>query len=227
MTDILIIEDDSEIAGLTSDFLIKDGYTCKVVLNGEDGLKWLRENSVRMVLLDIILPGTDGFSVCDEIHRKMNLPLIIVSARDRKEDKLSGLRLGADDYIEKPFDIDILRAKITALYRRHYGDHPLGAKLTAGDLMVDLDARTAVFEGKTLELTAKEFDLLAYMCKNNGKVLNKNALLDAVWGVDSFPEPSTLTVHIKRLRDKIEDDTQNPKHILTVWGIGYKAVFDG
>ena len=152
----------------------------------------------------------------------MNLPLIIVSARNRKEDKLSGLRLGADDYIEKPFDIDILRAKVAALYRRHYGEHPLGAKLIAGALTMDTAARTAVFDGRALELTAREFDLLVYLCEHRGKALHKDTLLNAVWGVDCFSEPSTLTVHIKRLRDKIEDDTQNPKHILTVWGIGYK-----
>ena len=222
MTDILIIEDNTEIAELTRDFLINDGYTCKVCASGEDGLAWLGENSVRIVLLDLILPGVDGFSICDEIHRKMNLPLIIVSARNRKEDKLSGLRLGADDYIEKPFDIDILRAKVAALYRRHYGEHPLGAKLTVGALTMDTAARTAMFDGRALELTAREFDLLVYLCEHRGKALHKDTLLNAVWGVDCFSEPSTLTVHIKRLRDKIEDDTQNPKHILTVWGIGYK-----
>jgi len=222
MTDILIIEDNAEIAGLTRDFLVRDGYSCKVCASGEAGLAWLRENSVRIVLLDIILPGADGFSICDEIHRKMNLPLIIVSARNRKEDKLSGLKLGADDYIEKPFDIDILRAKVAALYRRHYGEHPLGAKLTVGALTLDTAARTASLDGKALELTVKEFDLLVYLCEHRGKALHKDTLLNAVWGVDCFSEPSTLTVHIKRLRDKIEDDTQNPKHILTVWGIGYK-----
>ena len=222
MTDILIIEDNTEIAELTRDFLIKDGYTCKVRANGEDGLAWLRENTVRIVLLDLILPGVDGFWICDEIHRKMNLPLIIVSARNRKEDKLAGLRLGADDYIEKPFDIDILRAKVAALYRRHYGEHPLGAKLTLGSLTIDTAARTAVYDGRALELPAKEFDLLVYLCEHRGKALHKDTLLNAVWGVGSFSDPSTLTVHIKRLRDKIEADSQNPKHILTVWGIGYK-----
>jgi len=222
MTDILIIEDNAEIAELTRDFLIKDGYTCMICQSGEDGLGWLRENTARVVLLDIILPGVDGFSICDEIHRKMNLPLIIVSSRGRKEDKLSGLRLGADDYIEKPFDIDILRAKVAALYRRHYGEHPLGAKLTVDELTLDTAARTAVLGGKSIDLTAKEFDLLVYLCEHRGKALRKNTLLDAVWGADCFSEPSTLTVHIKRLRDKIEEDAQNPKLILTVWGIGYK-----
>lgn len=222
MTDIIIIEDNAEIAELTRDFLVKDGYTCKVFPSGESGLVWLSKNKARLVILDIILPGRDGFSVCDEIHRKMNLPLIIVSARDRKEDKLSGLRLGADDYIEKPFDIDLLRAKVAALYRRHYGSDPLGSKITAGNLVIDTAARTVFYKDNELELNAKEFDLLCYLCENNGKALSKETLLNAVWGVDNFSEPSTLTVHIKRLRDKIEEDTQNPKHVITVWGIGYK-----
>ena len=222
MTDILIIEDNAEIAELTRDFLVKDGYTCHTESSGEGALAWLGGNSARLALLDVILPGADGFSICDEIHRKMNLPLIIISARNRKEDKLSGLRLGADDYIEKPFDMDILRAKVSALYRRHYGKHPLGAMLSAGALTMDTAARTASFDGKKLDLTVKEFDLLVYLCEHRGKALRKDTLLDAVWGADCFSEPSTLTVHIKRLRDKIESDTQNPRHILTIWGVGYK-----
>lgn len=222
MTDILIIEDNAEIAGLTKDFLLSDGYTCAVVPSGEAGIAFLRDKKARLVLLDIMLPGLDGFAVCDEIHRKLNTPLIIVSARGGKADKLQGLNLGADDYIEKPFDMDLLRAKIAALYRRHYGTAPLGNNLAVGKLSMDIDARTTVFKGQTLELNQKEFDLLLYLAGNKGKALRKDAILDAVWGVDCFSEPSTLTVHIKRLRDKIELDSANPKHIITVWGIGYK-----
>ncbi|GHV18017.1 DNA-binding response regulator [Clostridia bacterium] len=222
MTDILIIEDNAEIAELTRDFLIRDGYTCAIAPSGETGLSFLRDKKARLVLLDIMLPGIDGFAVCDEIHRGLNTPLIIISARGGKSDKLRGLNLGADDYIEKPFDMDILRAKTAALYRRHYGDAPIGNHLTVGELSMAIDARTAVFKGKTLELNQKEFDLLRYLAENYGKALRKDAILDAVWGVDCFSEPSTLTVHIKRLRDKIEADSANPAHIITVWGIGYK-----
>ncbi len=222
MTDIFIIEDDAEIAELLRDFLIRDGYSCEVRGSGEAGLAFLKYDIPRLVLLDINLPGMDGFSVCDEIHRKQNIPLIIVSARGGKDDKLNGLNLGADDYIEKPFDMDLLRAKIAALYRRHYGCDPLGKKLVAGELVIDDSSRTAIFAGKALELNPKEFDLLFYMAQNAGKALRKEALLNWVWGEYCFSEPSTLTVHIKRLRDKIETDSANPRHILTVWGVGYK-----
>ena len=223
MTDILIIEDNEEISEIVRDFLVSDGYTCERCTSGEEGLGFLRKNNARLVLLDIMLPGIDGFSVCDEIHNKMNTPLIIISARLSKGDKLQGLKLGADDYIEKPFDMDILRAKIAALYRRHYSSNiPAGNRLTVGEMEIDMDARIAKFKEKTLELNPKEFDLLCYLCEHPGKALRKEALLGAVWGGDCFSEPSTLTVHIKRLRDKIENDSANPKHILTVWGIGYK-----
>lgn len=222
MVDILIIEDNKEISGLVQDFLTGDGYSCEVRASGEDGLAFLHAQPARIVLLDIMLPGLDGFSVCNEIHKKQNIPLIIISARSSKDDTLSGLKAGADDYIEKPFDMDILRAKIAALYRRHYGDDPLGQTLTVGDLHIDAHGRTAFFKGTPLELNQKEFDLLFYLAEHDGKALRKDTLLNAVWGVDCFSEPSTLTVHIKRLRDKIEDDSANPKHIVTVWGVGYK-----
>jgi DNA-binding response OmpR family regulator len=118
--------------------------------------------------------------------------------------------------------MDILRAKIAALYRRHYSGSPIGNRLTAGNLSLDINARTASFAGRALELNQKEFDLLCYLAKHQGKALRKEVLLNAVWGCDCFSEPSTLTVHIKRLRDKIERDSANPSHIITVWGIGYK-----
>lgn len=217
-----MIEDHREIAALVRDFLISDGYTCEIAPSGEAGVDFLRAHRARLVLLDVMLPGLDGFSVCDEIHKKQNVPLIIISARSGKEDKLSGFRLGADDYIEKPFDIDILRAKIAALYRRHYGDQPAGDRLVAGELEMSRDTRTALFAGRALELSLKEFDLLYYLAEHQGKVLKKETLFDEVWGGDCFSEPSTLTVHIKWLRDKMENDSANPAHILTVWGVGYK-----
>ena len=222
MTDILIIEDNKEISELVRDFLVSDGYSCEIACSGEAGLDYLRHNSVRLVLLDVMLPGLDGFTLCNEIHNTLNTPLIIVSARSTKDDKLLGLRSGADDYVEKPFDMDILHAKISALYRRHYSDEPIGNHLVAGALDMDLTARTAVFSGRPLELNPKEFDLLRYLAEHSGQALRKETILDMVWGGDCFSEPSTLTVHIKRLRDKIEPESSSPVHIITIWGIGYK-----
>ncbi len=222
MTDILIIEDTAEIAETLQDFLRRDGYTCEIAGNGEDGLAWLAQHKVRLVLLDLMLPGVDGFQVCNRIHREMNLPLIILSARIDKSDKLDALQLGADDYIEKPYDIDLLLARVRALYRRHYDETARGGILTEGEFVLDSAGRTVIHRGKQLTLTMKEYELLAFLIENKGKVIRKDILLDAVWGRDSFSEPSTLTVHIKWLRDKIEKDSKNPKHIVTVWGVGYK-----
>ena len=225
MTDILIVEDNKELSGLLRDFLLRDGYSCYIADNGEDAIAWLEENKPRLVLLDIMLPGMDGFQICDLIHQKMNLPLIVLSARTGKSDKLDMLNLGADDYIEKPYDMDVLLAKITALFRRQYERTAENKILVGAGFIIDFDSRTVMHENHRLELNIKEFDLLVYLIQNKGKVIRKDVIFDTVWGRDSFSEPSTLTVRIKWLRDKIEKDSKNPRHIITVWGIGYR--FEG
>ena len=222
VVDVLIVEDNEDLSGLVRDFLLRDGYSCEVCGTGEEALAFLQNRGTRIVLLDIMLPGLDGFAVCDEIHKRQNIPLIMISACSSKDDQLSGLRLGADDYIEKPFDMDILRAKIAALYRRHYSGDPLGHKLVAGDLEMDAQEHTAFFKGQPVELSPKEFDLLFYLAQHNGKTLHKETLMNAVWGVDCLSQPNTLQVHIKHLREKIEGDNAQPEHILTAWGVGYK-----
>ncbi|GHU81490.1 DNA-binding response regulator [Clostridia bacterium] len=219
MKDILIIEDDIEIGTLLQDFLIKGGYSVYHATSGEEGLEYLESKVVRLVLLDIMLPKIDGFVVCKKIHDEKNLPLIILSAKSEKDDKLNGLLLGADDYIEKPYDIDILLAKINAIYRRHYDSS--NKILTAGNIKIDTDARLAYNKEKLINLKAKEYDLLLFMIENKGKALRKETIFNRVWGNDSLSEPSTLTVHIKWLREKIEEDSKNPKCISTVWGVGY------
>ena len=224
MTVILIIEDNREISKLLLDFLEREGYSCFAVRTGEDGLQYLNENKVGLVILDIALPKMDGFQVCNEIHQHRNVPTIILSAKIEKEDKLMGLELGADDYIEKPYDIDILIAKVNALYRRHYRNDS-GGLIVGGEIQVDTNSRRVYVRGESVELTVKEYELLLLLMENNGKTMNKHFLFDKIWGLDSFSEASTLTVHIKWLRDKIEKDSKNPKYIQTVWGVGYR--FDG
>jgi DNA-binding response OmpR family regulator len=217
--DILIIEDNADISAALSKFLQNDGYSVHAVGSGEEGLRYISENEVRIVLLDIALPGTDGFAVCAKIRDGKNIPAIILSARTQKDDKLNGFLLGADDYIEKPFDIDLLKAKINSLYRRHYSKEKA---IDLGWLKIDCESRTVKYMDNFLELGAKEFDLLDFLVKNRGKALRKEFIFNSVWGIESFSEPSTLTVHISRLRDKIEKDPKNPRRILTVWGVGYK-----
>lgn len=226
MTDILIIEDNQEISALLHDFIVKAGYSCMVKNSGEMGLMYLQSTDVGIVLLDIMLPGIDGFAVCDAIHQEKNLPIIILSARTAKEDQLNGLLLGADDYIEKPYDMDLLLAKIATLYRRHYGGREQTI-LKAGPITLDMEGRNVYLKKDLLTLTIKEYELLKLLVQNNGKVLRKEYIFDQVWGYDSFSEPSTLTVHVKWLREKIEKDPKNPGLIQTAWGVGYKFMGDG
>ncbi|MDR3315485.1 MAG: response regulator transcription factor, partial [Coriobacteriales bacterium] len=220
MTDILIIEDNPELAGLLGDFLTKAQLTHQCAFSGEDGLALLAREPVRLVILDIMLPGIDGFTVCQSIRRSHSIPIIILSALTEKGDKLSGLALGADDYLEKPYDIELLLAKVRALLRRHDGTLSRQPVIEDGDLRIDVEARTVTRRSPSgsvrLELTAKEFDLLVFLIENKGNALRKQALMDAVWGHDSISEPATLTVHIKWLRDKIELNPRQPHHIITV-----------
>lgn len=218
MTDILIVEDNKELAGLLCDFLRAENYVVTVASTGEKALELYERYGAKLLVLDIMLPGMDGFAVCRKIREESNTPILIVSAKTEKEDKLTGLLLGADDYIEKPYDIDIMLAKISGIFKRRYAQE----EITEGELKINKVSRTVYKKESSLELTAKEFELLLLLVENKGKALTKEYLFREIWGSDSFSEPQTLTVHIKWLRQKIEDDPKNPKRILTVWGVGYK-----
>lgn len=210
------------MSGLMGKFLTKDGYSVQCAYDGETALAVLADTKVRLVLLDIGLPGMDGFAVCADIRRRQDIPILILSALTDKENKINGFSLGADDYIEKPVDMDILRAKIAALFKRFYAvsDHP--AVLHSGAVVINQDTMQVTFHGKPLSLTIKEYDLLLLLVENAGKTLSKEYLFSQVWGADSFSESQTLTVHIKMLRDKIEEDSKAPRRIRTVWGVGYR-----
>lgn len=216
--DILIVEDNKELLQLLTDFLRAEGYTVSCADSGEKALSLYERYGARLVLLDVNLPGMDGFAVCEKIRAGGNTPIIMLTARVRKEDKLNGLILGADDYIEKPYDIDILLVKIKGIFKRRFAED----KLADGDITLDLAAEKVTKGGKALDMTAKEFELLKMLIENKGQTLTKDRLFNAVWGMDSDSEQQTLTVHIKWLREKIEDDPKAPTHILTVWGKGYR-----
>ena len=218
MTDILIVEDNKELSALLCDFLRSENYTVTVAETGEKALTLYEKYGARLVVLDIMLPGIDGFAVCRKIREDSNTPILIVSAKTDKEDKLNGLVLGADDYIEKPYDIDIMLAKIGGIFKRRYALE----ELIDGDIRINKVSRTAYKNDRELEMTAKEFDLLVLLIENKGKTLTKEYLFNQIWGSDSFSEQQTLTVHIKWLRQKIEDDPKKPQKIQTVWGVGYK-----
>ncbi len=218
MIDILLIEDNEEIGGLVVDFLIAEGYDCYLALDGEEGLAVYEDEGAKLILLDVTLPGIDGFVVCKRIRDKQNTPIIIISAKGSKEDKLNGLLLGADDYIEKPFDIDILLAKIDGIFKRRYDSD----EIVEGNIRLDKKGRRLYLDDVFIETTVKEFDLLLYLMENKGKVLSKEELFTKIWGLHSESELQTLTVHIKWLREKLERDSKNPVHIQTVWGVGYR-----
>lgn len=218
MVDVIVVEDNEEIGTLLADFLEAEGYDTYLAASGEEGLEVFEDEGAKLVVLDIMLPGLDGFAICSKIREKDNTPIIIVSAKGSKDDKMNGLMLGADDYIEKPYDIDILLAKINGIFKRRYTSE----EITDGDIRVNKTARTVFYKKKQLVLTSKEYELLVYMMENKGKVLTKEELFARIWGNDSDSELQTLTVHIKWLREKLEDNPKKPAKILTVWGVGYR-----
>ena len=218
MLDILIVEDNKEIGELLQTFLRKENYAVSVAETGEKALELFERYGAKLVILDIMLPGMDGFSVCSKIRESSNAHILVASARTEKDDKLKGLNLGADDYIEKPYDVDILIAKINGIFKRKYAQDII----VEGNLKLNNVNQSLMVGEREVIVTAKEFELLKLMIENKGVTLKKNYLFDTVWGSDSESELQTLTVHIKWLREKIENDPKKPEHIITVWGVGYR-----
>lgn len=218
MLDILIVEDNKEIAALLCDFLRKENYVVSVADTGEKAIEIFERYGARLLLLDIMLPDIDGFAVCSKIRETSNTHILIASARTDKNDKLKGLNLGADDYIEKPYDMDILIAKIKGVFKRKYARE----EMTEGNLRLNTVKQTLYVNDSQINLTEKEFALLKLLMENKNVTLKKEYLFNSVWGSDSDSELQTLTVHIKWLREKLEEDPKKPKHILTEWGVGYR-----
>lgn len=222
MIDILLVEDNRELAELIKTFLERDGYSVAVKESGEEAAAFFEKHKVKMILLDVMLPGMDGFGFCASIRKVSSVPVVIISARVDKEDQMNGFAQGTDDYVEKPVDIDILKAKIHALMRRNYSLKEKNMLIHSGAVVMDKSAKQVFFHGKEVSLTGKEYELLLLFVENPGKTLSKEYLFNQIWGVDSFSENQTLTVHVKMLRDKIEEEPKNPKRIKTVWGVGYR-----
>ena len=218
MLDILIVEDNAEIAALLCDFLRKENYTVSAVNTGEKALDLYERYGAKLIILDIMLPGMDGFAVCSKIRESSNAHILIASAKTEKNDKLNGLNIGADDYIEKPYDIDILLARIRGIFKRKYGQE----EIVAGELRLNTVKQTLSVRDREIELAEKEFELLKLLMENRHVTLKKEYLFNTVWGSDSDSEIQTLTVHIRRLREKLEADPKNPAHIITEWGAGYR-----
>lgn len=220
--DILLVEDQKDLAELLKLFLENAGYNVMWAESGEIAMDYLSKQSVRLVLLDVGLPGIDGFAVCSQIRKLASVPVMILSARTGKDEKLHGFELGADDYVEKPVDPDILTAKISAILKRNEAGNKQEKLLYSGNLTIDTEARIVYLRGEQLECNSKEYELLLLFAKNPGKTLHKDYLFETIWGAYSESENQTLTVHIKMLRNKIEDNVKEPKRIKTVWGVGYR-----
>ena len=218
MPDIIIVEDNKEIGTLLCDFLRRENYTVSLADTGEKALSIFEQYGAKLLVLDIGLPGLDGFSVCSRIRETSNTHILIASAKTDKESTLKGLQIGADDYISKPFDVDILIAKINGIFKRKYARE----EIIGNNLKLNTVTQTLTVDGKAVSVTEKEFQLLRLLVENKGITLKKDYLFNSVWGSDSESEPQTLTVHIKWLREKTEKDPKKPEHIITVWGTGYR-----
>jgi DNA-binding response OmpR family regulator len=216
---VLLVEDEESIGTLVRTYLGRDGYRVVWVRTGEEALTELVRHPVRLVVLDIGLPGMDGFEVCRQIRSRSTVPILMLTARDEEPDRVAGLELGADDYVPKPFSPRELAARVKAILRRA-DPSPQESVLAVGDVVVDLEGRDVIVGEQVVELTAKEFDLLAYFLECQGIVLSRDRLLDRVWGMSYPGGTRTVDVHVGQLRRKLG----RPELIRTVRGAGYKAV---
>lgn len=222
---ILIIDDDADLCRLLKNNLELEGYSVDVCCDGETGLQTFDTAEYQLVVLDIMLPIINGYDVLNKIRQKSRVPILMLTAKDSEGDKVSGLRLGADDYLTKPFYNSEFLARVSSLLRRYleWGAAPAAKlQITAGDLCID-SAKREVYKGQhSIALTAKEFDLLWFLAKNKGQVFTKKQIYSHVWEELYAFDDNNIMVHIRRLRKKIEDDPENPVYIQTVWGVGYK-----
>lgn len=223
MTDILIVEDNVELGTLIRDLLSREGYSVELLDSGERAILRLKEEDYKLMLLDVMLPGLDGFETLRLLRKEQDLPVLMMSAKDDDDSKILGLDIGADDYIGKPFYFPFLLSKVKATLRRNYPEASEESRvLKYKDLSVDINTMTVRKGDTLLQIGGKELEILIYFLKHPEKVIPKETLFDAVWGSDCDSDVSTLTVYIKWLREKLGDDPKDPKYIHTVWRVGYR-----
>jgi two-component system response regulator RegX3 len=223
VTRILVVEDEESFSDALSFMLKREGFEVTVAADGNVAVSEFDANGADLVLLDLMLPGISGTEVCKNIRGKSNVPIIMVSAKDGEIDKVLGLELGADDYVTKPFSSRELLARVRAVLRRHGEiDELVPLVVEAGPVRMDVDRHVVTVRGSAVPMPLKEFDLLEMLVRNSGRVMTRGQLIDRVWGADYVGDTKTLDVHVKRLRAKIEEDSANPVHLVTVRGLGYK-----
>lgn len=218
---ILIIDDDEDLSFIISEMLESYGYSVTCAADSERAFELLSENTYHLILLDINLPDTTGFELCKELRRISTIPVIFASARTSETDRITGFDIGGDDYLPKPYSMKEMLSRVNALIRRTYGFNEEEKIVTFGSVAVNITARTVEKNGVPISLSLREFDLLAYLCEHKNMALPKDKLIAEVWGAFSIVEPSTLTVHIRWLREKLEDDPAKPIFIKTVFKVGY------
>ena len=220
---ILVVDDDPTVADVVSRYLLRDGHDVECVADGRAALDRALDDPPDLVVLDLMLPGMDGLEVCRRLRERSPVPVVMLTALGEEADRLTGLELGADDYVVKPFSPRELALRVRSVLRRAQGSllPPGNGVLRDDGLVVDVSAHEASLRGETLALTAREFDLLVFLLRNQRQAFTREHLLEHVWGW-TFGDSSTVTVHVRRLREKIEADPTNPSRIQTVWGVGYR-----
>ncbi len=224
---ILIIDDDTDLSFIISDMLESYGYETACAESVEGAFDMLREKTYHLIMLDINLPDGTGFELLKELRKVSSVPVIFASARTSEDDKVEGFEIGGDDYLPKPYSMKELLARVNALIRRTYGFANEEKIVNIGELVINISARTVTKAGKNISLALREFDLLAYLAAHKNVAVSKEKLLSEVWGAFSEVEMSTLTVHIRWLREKLEKEPAKPKYIKTVWGVGYMLSDEG
>ena len=218
---ILIIDDDRDLHGIIADMLEGYGYKVTSAFDAEEAFDLLSKNTFHLILLDINLPDSDGFALCKELRRVSTVPVIFASARTAENDRISGYEIGGDDYLPKPYSMKGLLVHVQALLRRTYGFSEEEKIVSFGNIQVNITSRSVTKNGAPVNLSLREFDLLAYLCEHKNQAMPKEKILTSVWGAFMTSEASTLTVHIRWLREKLEDDPADPKYIKTVYKVGY------
>ncbi|QGH33732.1 response regulator [Gracilibacillus salitolerans] len=225
MTKILIIEDEESIAELERDYLELSGFESDIATTGNEGLAMANQSSYALILLDLMLPGIDGFKLCEQLRETLDIPILMVTARKEDIDKIKGFNRGADDYIVKPFNPNELVARVKAhlsRYQRLTQREKKTPLIEIKELAIDHLSRRVYLNDEELTLTAKEYDLLYFLATNPNQVFTKEHLLERIWGFDAIGDSSTVTVHIRKIREKIERNPSQPTFIETIWGVGYR-----
>ena len=222
-TNILVVEDEPSVGEVVSLYLRRAGYQVTVIENGREAIRELEKHYPQLVILDLMLPGASGLEITDWLRARSDIPIIMLTARSSEMDRIAGLEIGADDYVTKPFSPQELVSRVRAVLRRTTPQvEKASTPVVHNDLSIDPQTRVVCVGEQEVNLTAREFDLLWHLASHPRQVFSRDQLLESIWGLAEYIDPSTVTVHIRRLREKIEKDPADPHHLITVWGVGYR-----